>query len=486
MNEDKRKDLINNLTRILGEEYVAYDPATLDIYSRDMSPMPPSLPDVVVMPESVKEVQEIIKLANRVKVAIVPHVAGTTLGGLTIPNKGGIIVDLKRMNRIIEVDPQSMYAVIEPGVTFTDLQYYLDHNCPELRFGIAYAPSGSSVVANYLLGGMGNLMVKGGDHQKMINGIEAVLPTGDTLRTGSICMSNEWLGRYSIPDFCGLFVNWKGASGIVTKASIQLWPKYAFQDYYGVVIYDIDDFAEVAGNLARADIAEKQDGRSSVTLEIGFNMYKPGVKTLPWEFLFIHTISAPTKVLYDAKVETLEQVVKNLQRKGIKVEISEQFSRSDMVREESDMPTRGHVCNWLDYSRGGRTEPPAGGGGTWVGSYFSLRDYAEGYKSAKKLFEKYGFPPIINSRTISLGRYATMRCIIPFNRHDAEEVKAARALMVDLARDKIEKRTLIYKAPYWAAEMMIEKADPDYVNFLKRMKRFLDPNNIMNPGKLGF
>ena len=486
MNESKRKELINSLTGILGKEYVAYDAATLDIYSRDMTPHAPGLPDVVVMPETVKEIQEIIKLANKDKVPVVPHVAGSTLGGLTIPNKGGIVVDLKRMNRIIEVDEENMYAVIEPGVTFPDLQYYLDHNHPNLRFGIAYAPSGSSVIANYLLGGMGDLMVKGGDHQKMINGIEAVLPTGETLRTGSICMSNEWLGRYSIPDFCDLFVNWKGASGIVTKASIQLWPKYPFRDFYGVEIYDIDDFYEVAGSLARADISEKQDGRSSVTIEVHFMMYKLGAKTLPWEFLLIHAISAPTKVLYDAKVETLEQVVKDLQRKGIKVEISEEFTKSDNVREESQMPTGGNVVTWLDYSRKGRTEPPTGGGGTWVGSYFSLRDYAEGYKSAKKLFEKHGFPPMINSRTIGPGRYATMRCIIPYNKRDAEEVKAARDLMEDLARDKIEKKTLIYKAPSWASEMMMEQADPGYVSFLKRMKRFLDPNDIMNPGKLGF
>ena len=198
----------------------------------------------------------------------------------------------------------------------------------------------------------------------------------------------------------------------------------------------------------------------------------------------MHTISAPTKKLYDAKVEVLEEVVKDLQKKGLKIELSDEFSRSAKAREESDMPTRGYILRWLDYGRGGEVKP--GGGGTWVGSYFSIKGFAEGYKSAKEIFARHNFAPIINSRTISLGRYVTMRCLIPFNRHDAEEVTEVRAMMEDLVRDKIEKGTLIYKAPSWASEMMIEKADADYVNFLKRMKNFLDPNGIMNPGKLGF
>jgi glycolate oxidase len=88
-------------------------------------------------------------------------------------------------------------------------------------------------------------------------------------------------------------------------------------------------------------------------------------------------------------------------------------------------------------------------------------------------------------RTMGLGRYSIMRFLIPYNRKDAQEVQEVREMMKELARMELDQGALMYKAPEWATGMMMEKADPGYLDLLKRIKRLLDPNDIMNPGKLG-
>lgn len=483
MNESERKALVEEVAGILGEPYVMVDPPVLDNYSRDMTVEPPGLPDLVVMPQTVEEVQAVVRIANERKVAIVPFVTGTNLGGLTIPRRGGMVVDLKRMNRILEVNEDSMYAVLEPGVSFGDMERFLKRNHPGLQISQPAAPAFTSVVANYLLGGLGTLAMKAGCHGDMINGLEAVLPTGEKILTGSVSASPYWFSRHPLPDFCGLFVDWKGTSGIVTKASIQLWPKQPFEDYYAVGIWDIDHVPAVLGRIVKAEITEEQSGRTREVIEVGFGLYKPGERQLPWDILVMHRISAASKKLFDAKVEVLQGILEDETEKGRRAEILWDFSANDVARRVSEFPTTGFAVTWMDLGKEGAKNP--GGGGSWVGGYTTLEQFPGGIKKAREIMERYNFAPMGTQRTMGLGRYSIMRFLIPYNRKDREEVREVRGMMKELARMELDQGALMYKAPEWASEMMMEKADPGYLDLLKRIKQLLDPNDIMNPGKLG-
>jgi FAD/FMN-containing dehydrogenase len=86
-------------------------------YSYDLSFVQPKMPDYVVLVENVEQIQGVMRFANQEKIPVTPYTAGTNIGGLTIPERGGILMDLKRMNRILEIDAESHYAVIEPGVS---------------------------------------------------------------------------------------------------------------------------------------------------------------------------------------------------------------------------------------------------------------------------------------------------------------------------------------------------------------------------------
>ncbi len=483
MNQADRQALAEEVARIVGEPYVLTDPPVLDNYSRDMTAEPPGMPDLVAMPRTVEEVQGIVRFANERKVPIVPFVTGTNLGGLAIPRRGGIVVDLKRMNRILEVNEDSMYIVVEPGVSFGDAERHLQRNHPGLKISQPAAPAFTSVVANYLLGGLGTLAMKAGCHGDMINGLEAVLPTGEKILTGSVSASPYWFSRHPLPDFCGLFVDWKGASGIVTKASIQLWPKQPFEDYYAVGIWDIDHVPEVLGRIVRAEITEEQSGRTREVVEVGVGIYKPGEPQLPWDILVMHRIAGASKKLFDAKVEILEEILKDETGQGRRAEILWDFSANEMARKVSEFPTTGFALRWMDIGRGGLMNP--GGGAGWVGGYSTLEQFPGGIKKAREIMERYNFPPMGTQRTMGLGRYSIMRFLIPYNRKDEQEIREVREMMKELARMELEQGALMYKAPEWATGMMLEKADPGYLDLLRRIKRLLDPNDIMNPGKLG-
>ena len=143
--------ILKELIDIVGEEYVMDESASLFVYSGDMTENVPHMPEFVVAPITVDEVQKIILLANKEKIPVVPFVSGSNLGGLTIPLEGGIIVDLKRMNKILEVNERDQYAIIEAGVTFADIKDYLDKNHPNLVYTYTYATPAAGVVPNALL-----------------------------------------------------------------------------------------------------------------------------------------------------------------------------------------------------------------------------------------------------------------------------------------------------------------------------------------------
>jgi len=92
-----RSRVVEELAKIVGSEFVSTNQADLYIYSQDMTQAEPSWPDVVAMPDSVEEVQAIVRLANKEKIPVTPYIAGGNIGGLTIPLKGGISLDLKRI-----------------------------------------------------------------------------------------------------------------------------------------------------------------------------------------------------------------------------------------------------------------------------------------------------------------------------------------------------------------------------------------------------
>src|SRR5436305_4151512 len=215
-------ELKDALAAIVGPTHV--DPAG-DRHLQDVTENPPGHADFVVRPKTADEVRSLVLLANERKIPITPVVAGYNVAGLAIPREGGIVLDLTRMDVITELDRESMYVVVEPGVTFAQLKTFLDTEAPELVYTYPFAPPFTSVMMNALLDGLNNLSMPHGAMGKWINGVEAVLADGEVVRTGSGGVVDRWFSRAPVPDFSGLFVSTQGTTGVVPRIALRLRPK---------------------------------------------------------------------------------------------------------------------------------------------------------------------------------------------------------------------------------------------------------------------
>jgi len=395
------------------------------------------------MPNSAEEVQEIVKIANNHKIPIIPWVSGINFGSTATPIKGGIVVDLRRLNRIIEVNEDDMYALVEGGTTWADLQGFIEKHHPDLRAGVTWSPPGTGVVASCLCYGMFDLGMLGGTGAEFINGLEVVLGSGDLV---------------------------KGSTGIVTKAAIKLWPKLPYRRNYVVVGRTMDDGVPVMLKLSKVglgicDLVIQNYGwlQSSFAANSKKIPIDPLEKKLP-DFAGIITTQAYTQKQHEAQCEAIEAILKEgglIEPQGIDTTLLD------------EIPIQLWGC-W-NFSRGG--------GGQWIGSYCSTRDIAKFYALAREKALKYGRTPQFYSRILFGGHYCVARTNINFNKDDPKEIESARQVLKEI-HEEVQSidGVVMYKAPPWAHNVYEEKTLPATTELIRKIKKLLDPNMIMNPG----
>ncbi len=250
-------DIKQALIEIVGEKGVSNSPEELWFYSRDPGVLAPHLPDFVVAPKTTEQVQKLILLANREKIPIVPMGNGMSLTGLVIPLKGGIVVDMKRMNKILEVNAKARYAVVEGGTSQGMLKAYLQDHHPNLRHSLPDAPPTTTIAANVSLHGQGRLTQQYGFNSDMVTGLEVVLPTGDICKIGSPSLGPYWFSKGpTLPDLSGLFLGWLGTTGILTKVGLKLYPNKKIRDVELFVTDRVDLVSEILFKLTHLEMLE--------------------------------------------------------------------------------------------------------------------------------------------------------------------------------------------------------------------------------------
>ena len=214
--QSKQRGVIDALEAIVGADAVLHRPEDMLVFEYDGS-IDRALPQAVVFPRSTDEVAQVVRLARRHGIPVVPRGAGTGLSGGAIAVQGGIVIALTRMNRILEIDPANRIAVVEPGVVNITLSH------AAARYGLHYVPDPSSQKTCTIGGNIAEN--SGGPHTlaygvttNHVLGLEVVLPDGETV----------WLGArgQDAPgyDLMGLFVGSEGTLGIATKIVVKLAP----------------------------------------------------------------------------------------------------------------------------------------------------------------------------------------------------------------------------------------------------------------------
>lgn len=207
----------NELKRIAGEANVSFSKEDLICYSYDATNSP-HLPDAVVFPSCAQEISLIMKMANAEGFPVVPRGAGSGFSGGSLPVQGGVVISTERMKKILDIDPDNMTAVVEPGVVLWEFQQEVE------RQGLFYPPDPSSLRFCTIGGNIaecagGPRALKYGVTRDYVLGLEVVLPTGEIITTG-VRTAKGVVGY----DLTRLMVGSEGTLGIVTKATVRLLP----------------------------------------------------------------------------------------------------------------------------------------------------------------------------------------------------------------------------------------------------------------------
>ena len=211
--------IITALQSIAGKERVFSSPEDKITYSYDGTPLHEHLPEAIVRPTTKEQVSQIVRLANEEEFRIVPRGAGSGLSGGSIPVANCIVMDLSQWNRILEIDTENLTAWVEPGVITSQLHQKVE------ELGLFYPPDpgsmnictiGGNVAENS--GGLRGL--KYGVTKNYVMGLEVVLPNGEIIQCGGKTVKD--VAGYNLKD---LFIGSEGTLGIFTKILLKLIPK---------------------------------------------------------------------------------------------------------------------------------------------------------------------------------------------------------------------------------------------------------------------
>jgi len=223
---------LQEFANVVGEDWVLTSEEDLFPYKDAYSPLRDTQEDrsasAAVAPASVEEVQAVVRIANRHRIPLYAISTGKNLGyGGSAPNhSGSVVLDLKRMGRIVEVNESSAFAIVEPGVSYFDLYEYIESKGLKLMLDVA-DPGWGSVLGNAVDHGVGHTQSRFRDHFGSLCGMEVVLANGELVRTGMGALpgATTW-GEYKYgmgPFVDGIFS--QSNFGVVTKVCIRLHPK---------------------------------------------------------------------------------------------------------------------------------------------------------------------------------------------------------------------------------------------------------------------
>lgn len=244
-------DVIEKLKTIVGERNVALDPDKLYPYSHDevTDPRYHHMPEVVVYPESTEQVAQIVKLANTALVPLVPRGAGTGLACGAVPIHGGIVVAMEKMNKILEINEEAMYMVVEAGARTEEVQKAAG------EVGLFYAGdpcSGDScfIGGNVATNAGGNRAIKYGTTRDQVYALEVVTPTGEITTLGG--RLRKCSTGYPLEH---MIMGSEGTLGIITKVTLKLLAKPQHVMDLLLVFPDIDKAIGIVLVLAKAGLS---------------------------------------------------------------------------------------------------------------------------------------------------------------------------------------------------------------------------------------
>jgi glycolate oxidase len=454
-------DIISEISQIVGLENIFHDRVECLCYSRDMS-VHEGIPDAVVFPRTTPQIAAIMKLAHRDKVPVTARGTGTSVTGAVLPIRGGLLLDLHLMNSILEINKENFYARLEPGVVCMQLNNIL------AKDGLMFPPNpGSEAIAT--IGGMvstnasGHRAVKYGTTRDYIKGLQVVLADGTVIDTGTTAPKTS-LGY----DLTHLFSASEGTLGIITEVIVKLEPK----PEYGALA------VAVFGNLNAAGDAVTEVSTSGIKLAGCEIMDRFSLKVV--EEALGKDVSRIEALLIMEADGTKDAVVRDMNRidEICQKHRAQEFEwTDDPGRREEMMLARGRLVPTLSRIKpGNRLVPIAEDLGV------PSTSIPETIRRAQAISEKHDVV-IATFGHVGDGNVHTTFVADVRSREDWNRLKPAVEELIDTAIEmkgtlSAEHGTGLTRAPHIARQL------GPALDVMRQIKKALDPENILNPGKM--
>jgi FAD/FMN-containing dehydrogenase len=475
----KEKVIGQRLKEKIGADKVKDDELVLVSYSFDVSSAPASKPAFVVLPENRDDVAATLQTANEYKIPVSVLSGGVNGVGACLTSEGGIVLDLRRMNRIIQINTDSGYVVVEPGCNFDSLTSALKEK--GFRTSIPTAPGGASPVANFLSRPSGSLCNR---HLDMIVDLEVVLPDGTFFNTGSSQFPNAGSSlRYGpFPDVAGLFCCGYGALGVVTKAALRIYP-WNEANRVNLAAFDrFEDSVDFVKDLINHNIPEHSiiwnwqlfkcfevglvGGEYKIPPEVRLDPRKPP-KGIPYNIVTTFMSG------YEETMRSSERLIKK---------VAEKYRGKVLSKKEAQRVAPAGAAGWGElYGNYHQVEPTFFGLGkysVWI-VFTEPAVVKELEKWAVEEFSKFGTPPVCYySQPFDFGRSMFFRIFCypdPKNTELVNRIQKRSAEMFDIAMKRYGAIPMRYKGGYPPLA-----GSGGYSDVLTRIKGALDPNNVLS------
>ncbi|MFH1537490.1 MAG: FAD-binding oxidoreductase [bacterium] len=489
-----KENLLNEVCRLLkeavGDEWVSDDPVTNICYSRDQSIVRAKKPNMVVMPSSTEEVQKVIRIANKFAVPIQPYSTGINSYGGCIPERGGILLDMRRMDKILSIDIKNMTMRVQPHVTFGWGQ--CEGQKRGMRLCNPTAPPTPSVLANFLDKGVGLSSTKYGLGPDHIVNMTVVLPDGEIINTGSGAYPG--VGDVNVqgpgPDLSGIFEASLGVFGVVTEMTVQMyhWPRYEHFTGFLSEEEDLEPIIELMRLLVREDFIEEIFLFQDAYLAMGAGENNDGAEIMrpyvPRHEIILY-LAARTEEELELKKKQLDDFAKRNNAQYVPESFMELFDRALDARKclkitqhtpRAERLRGSFLIMWFNTTFGMLPK--------LARKYQAIlnRELADtDPKSSKDAFPRECTAVYV--QPTEFGRTIGVEFDVFWSPEDAECVK--RTLPVGaMVTNMILDEGGWYERTSRAGILQSPRLGT-YFPLLRELKAMLDPKNIMNPGRIG-
>lgn len=452
-------ELYEKIKDIVGEEHVTESDFEKLFYSSDVSPLSPELiekmgtiPDIIARPKNAEEVSQIITIAIQKKTPIVPRGGASWWLGGSIPYKGGIVLDMTSLNSSIEIDEENLTVTVDCGVTWEELEDVL--RMQSFFLGIRPGSAASATVGGWIsTGGVGIGSYKYGSVGDLVRSLEVVLPNGEIINTGSSKLAVHGSG-YNLN---WLIVGAEGTLGVVTKATLKILPKAEEGPHH--ISYSFSNVNNCMTAIKKVVLSRLLPHHIAFGDRRHFDLLKSMGKSVPEGEIVLCITLEGEKEIIDYGLKKVDEMLKS--------------AGGGMKTCDAREPDECNECT-IEFR------------GRQVAIYPVPGEIFVGIDRFEEIIPKiYELFVDMNLKGGLIGSMVDRRTvmIMPYYLHGEEEEKTFMIFQWQLEKIAREVGGRRVGLGLFFANSLSNIKDAGSVALMQALKKSIDPDNIMNPGK---